>query len=216
MAKRSGAAAKGRAKPKARAAKGAVRVRMYRQGLGDCFLLTFRAADGRPFFMLIDCGVILGTKEPDKVMTAVAEDIRQRTGGHIHVAVATHEHWDHLSGFVQAQSVFEQITIDTVWLAWTEDPKDPLAKSLRAGRRQALQALHQAVAYMKEADPASETPGQVEEVLGRSGGRVVSLSEEQIAHAWRSLALEEGVFCEPASAAGPVALTVNAPITSFA
>jgi threonine synthase len=45
----------------------------------------------------------------------------------------------------------------------------------------------------------------VEEILARSGGRVVPLSEEQIAAAWRALAREEGVFCEPASAAGVAA-----------
>jgi threonine synthase len=42
--------------------------------------------------------------------------------------------------------------------------------------------------------------------VGRSEGAVVSLSEEQIARAWRALAHEEGVFCEPASAAGLAAV----------
>jgi threonine synthase len=46
----------------------------------------------------------------------------------------------------------------------------------------------------------------VEEVLARSGGTVVSLGEAQIADAWRSLAREEGLFCEPASAAGIAAV----------
>ena len=43
-------------------------------------------------------------------------------------------------------------------------------------------------------------------VLKRSGGNVVTLSEEQIADAWRLVAREEGVFCEPASAAGIAAV----------
>lgn len=30
-------------------------VRMYRQGLGDCFLLTF-PGEPKPFNLLIDCG----------------------------------------------------------------------------------------------------------------------------------------------------------------
>ena len=46
----------------------------------------------------------------------------------------------------------------------------------------------------------------VRDVMRASNGWVVSLSDEAILRAWRSLALEEGLFCEPASAAGLAAL----------
>jgi threonine synthase len=46
-------------------------------------------------------------------------------------------------------------------------------------------------------------------VLKASGGSVVTLSEEQIAEAWRLVAREEGVFCEPASAAGIAAVAAS-------
>ena len=41
----------------------AVRVRMYRQGLGDCFLISIPRSDGREGYahVLIDCGVLAGT-----------------------------------------------------------------------------------------------------------------------------------------------------------
>ena len=55
--------------------------------------------------------------------------------------VATHEHWDHVSGLHHARSVFDELVIDEVWLAWTEDPRDPLAKRLAEKHAQALQAL---------------------------------------------------------------------------
>jgi threonine synthase len=42
--------------------------------------------------------------------------------------------------------------------------------------------------------------------LGASDGAVVSLSDDAMLEAWRELAHEEGVFCEPASAAGLAAL----------
>jgi threonine synthase len=42
---------------------------------------------------------------------------------------------------------------------------------------------------------------EVNEALARCGGAVVSVTDDEIAAAWRSLAREEGVFCEPASAA---------------
>ena len=43
---------------------------------------------------------------------------------------------------------------------------------------------------------------EVEAALERSGGAVVTVSEDELLDAWRLLAHEEGLFCEPASAAG--------------
>jgi threonine synthase len=43
-------------------------------------------------------------------------------------------------------------------------------------------------------------------VLKRSGGTCVSLSEDTLREAWSLVAREEGVFCEPASAAGVAAV----------
>ena len=92
---------------------------MYRQGLGDCFLLTF-PREARPLYMLIDCGVLLGTEGQNEWMRRVADSIRETTrirrgpsvGQRIDVLVATHEHWDHLSGFVQAEGgVRPQMTL---------------------------------------------------------------------------------------------------------
>ncbi len=65
-----------------------VTIRMYRQGLGDCFLLAFPTEQpGQAFYMLIDCGVIFGTQNPEKQMTDVATDIAAATGGDIHLLV---------------------------------------------------------------------------------------------------------------------------------
>ena len=47
---------------------------------------------------------------------------------------------------------------------------------------------------------------EAEEAVERSGGSVVSLSDEAIMRAWRVLAEEEGLFCEPSAAAGLAAL----------
>ncbi|HET7571419.1 MAG TPA: pyridoxal-phosphate dependent enzyme [Gaiellaceae bacterium] len=47
---------------------------------------------------------------------------------------------------------------------------------------------------------------EVVRVLERSGGSAARLGEERLAHWWRALAREEGVFCEPASAAGLAAV----------
>jgi glyoxylase-like metal-dependent hydrolase (beta-lactamase superfamily II) len=121
---------------------GAVRVRMYRQGLGDCFLLAFPRPEGGEFFVLIDCGVILGTPDGDQIMKEVVADIANETGGTLDVLVATHEHWDHVSGFVQARDEFAKFkTIREVWLAWTEDPRNETANRIRRDREARLDAL---------------------------------------------------------------------------
>jgi hypothetical protein len=122
---------------------GKTRVRMYQQGLGDCFLLTFPAATpGRDgFHVLIDCGVILGTPGAASLLKSVAEDIAETTGKHLDVLVATHEHWDHVAGFHPAAGLFRGFTIDQVWLAWTEDPTDETARRLRRDREARLTAL---------------------------------------------------------------------------
>jgi len=113
---------------------------MYRQGLGDCFLLTV-TGDNAAHHVLVDFGVLLGTSDATAVMRAVATDIVEVTGGHLDAVVATHEHWDHISGFRQAQDVVDRLTIDEAWLAWTEIPNDPQAEALRTRRGDALRRI---------------------------------------------------------------------------
>jgi threonine synthase len=54
---------------------------------------------------------------------------------------------------------------------------------------------------------AAEAEAAVED----SGGDIVALEDKTILGAWRLLALEEGVFCEPASAAGLAAVLADPP-----
>jgi hypothetical protein len=134
-----------------------ITVRMYRQGLGDCFLLSFpREGGGKPFYMLIDCGVILGTDNQTDIMRAVVTDIAATTDGQLDLLVATHEHWDHLSAFVQAQDLFMKlIKVEAVWLAWTEDPDNKLGQKLRSGRKLALAALRKTAMRLEASNSAS-------------------------------------------------------------
>lgn len=111
-----------------------VRIRMYRQGLGDCFLLRFPRATGQPFHLVIDSGVIKGTANSGAKMSEIARDIERETNGKIDALVVTHEHWDHVSGFTEAQEIWKRMDIAEVWLAWTEDPEDELASKIRKDR----------------------------------------------------------------------------------
>ncbi|MEA2641708.1 MAG: hypothetical protein QOF51_3102 [Chloroflexota bacterium] len=148
------------------------RVRMYRHGLGDCLLVTLPRHDASPYFILIDCGVILGTANAANVMQGVLEDVLQTTGGKVDLLVATHEHWDHLSGFIQAPEAFARLAADAVWLAWTEDPDDELAQKLTVERHQHLDNLRLSSARMRLAgdEQGADVVGTLLEFFGAASG----------------------------------------------
>ena len=132
------------------AGSGAIRasVRVYCQGLGDCILVRVKRKSGNDFKLLIDCGVVLGTDDASSIMTRVVESIVEDTKdkeddgkGKIDVLAITHEHWDHLSAFNQAAASFAKLAVDSVWVAWTEDPDDDLARQLKSELGDAKEAL---------------------------------------------------------------------------
>jgi hypothetical protein len=156
-----------------------VRIRMYRQGLGDCFLLSFPKAVGKPVHVMIDCGVVLGTSEPNVVMKQVAENVKLATGGKVDLLVITHEHWDHLSGFDQnqARAVFKDIRVEALWLAWTEDDRNPLANRLREERERKKEAAEAARKAVKERG-LTEQAARMAELLGFFGAKAAGDSDE--------------------------------------
>ena len=97
--------------------------------------------------MLIDFGVLIGTEGAKEKMRNVARQIVEATGGRLDVLVATHEHWDHVSGFAQAADLLgpDQLEVDEVWLSWTENPGDSLAMDLDKRRKRALERVGAAV-----------------------------------------------------------------------
>ena len=157
-----------------------VKVRMYRQGHGDCFLMAFRDDDGDPFYMLIDFGQKKGSSIHVS-MTEVAENIRDATGGRIHLAVVTHEHEDHVSGFYTEKEVFETLTIDKLWLAWTEDPDFDLANDLRKKYKDVLLGLVAASNRLNGMGAAAPNNGRTRAVVN-------SLLEFELSDADRGLA----------------------------
>ncbi|MCA9065550.1 MAG: hypothetical protein KDA96_20925, partial [Planctomycetaceae bacterium] len=134
-----------------------IRVRMYRHGFGDCFLLSFFHARKRVFSMLVDCGLRHGTRSEEVPIEDVIADLKKTltvSGGQpkLDVLVATHEHWDHISFFHPEKypDLFAEFEIGQVWLAWTEDPKDKEATAINSRLREGVAALQVAVAGLKE------------------------------------------------------------------
>ena len=174
-----------------------MKIRMYRQGLGDCFLIAIRRnTSPDPYLILIDCGVVLGTPDAGATMTKVVEDIVHESGGKIDLLLATHEHWDHVSGFIQAASSFAKLKVGDVWLAWTEDSNDALANALRGERVQALSSLRMGVGAMRMAGDA-QGAGEVEELIGFFGATGGPTTQDALAKA-KASATGKVRFCLPA------------------
>jgi hypothetical protein len=92
-------------------------------------------------------------------MRAIVSDIRKSTQdnsipagsdgepkGHLDLLIITHEHWDHLSGFVQAETEWNEIEVEALWTAWTENENDPSGlpdalKKILAKQQRALAAF---------------------------------------------------------------------------
>lgn len=125
-----------------------VRVRMYRVGFGDFFLLTVKR-DGDEQHVLVDCGV---HAKPTGSIGAAIDQLKADTGGRLALIVMTHRHADHISGFASGREVFKTFTVDAVWMPWFEDPANPAAVSIQAGIVAVAQRLQLALAARN--DPA--------------------------------------------------------------
>lgn len=137
-----------------------IRVRMYRVGFGDCFLLSLPALSNREeqpskrYHILVDCGVH-GRGNIGTIDQAV-DHIYAETGGRLDIIIATHSHQDHISGFGEK---FCQFEIGEVWMPWSDNPKDELA--IKWGQKQAAlaeQLENHFEAQEKRGDAAAATP----------------------------------------------------------
>src|SRR5215469_3743630 len=110
--------------------KGMIRVRMYRIGFGDFFLLTVPTqAQAGPAHILIDCGVHaanIGT------MGDCFNDLAKETGGKLALVIATHFHADHLSGFASNYADFAKFEVGAVWITNRLDPGNSDASKFHA------------------------------------------------------------------------------------
>ena len=99
-----------------------------------------------PVYILIDCGYKPGSNSDEflhgKSATDIVNHLREACGGKLDLAIATHEHQDHLNAIWKKRGpYFAQLAIDETWLAWTEKPDDPLAVRLRKANHDQLLGL---------------------------------------------------------------------------
>ncbi|HEX5731503.1 MAG TPA: MBL fold metallo-hydrolase [Blastocatellia bacterium] len=109
--------------------KNTIRVRMYRIGFGDCFLvsLPIRGEDSKSDYkhILVDCGV--HGRGDIKTMEQAIDNIAKVTGKKLAVVIGSHAHQDHISGFGKFAEKFAEFDIDEVWLPWAMDKNNKVA-----------------------------------------------------------------------------------------
>jgi len=151
-----------------------LRVRMYRVGFGDFFLLSVPSAKGAKH-ILIDCGV--HAVDLGSIGDAVAQ-MAEDCGKHLSLVIMTHRHADHISGFAKCADVFSQITVDRVWMPWFEDLNDGAAKKIQAN----LTALAGQVSLRLAASGQSKTPfaSMVENITGGAAATGVSSNQKAL------------------------------------
>jgi len=102
-----------------------VRVRAYNVRFGDCVLVSFgTGADER--HVLIDFGnapsmVRRGGGRND-VFAPVARDLAKQTKKRVDLLVMSHEHLDHMEGFLAERGVFDDFSIGEVWMSAMSAP----------------------------------------------------------------------------------------------
>lgn len=110
-----------------------IRVRMYRVGFGDFFLITFRE-DGKQAHVIVDCGVFKGTSQTGdiKSIQAAVADMIATTGQQVALIIMTHRHADHIAGFGRCKADYQKLTVGGVWMPIWESEFDPTAKKFQA------------------------------------------------------------------------------------
>ena len=100
-----------------------IRIRMYRVGFGDCFLLSVPSvkdqSTDRQLHILVDCGV--HSRGNIGTIQKVVNNIGEVTDKKLAVIIATHAHQDHISGFDKFGDIFTNFKVGEVWLPWTWD-----------------------------------------------------------------------------------------------
>lgn len=109
-------------------AKDKLRVRMYRVGFGDFFLVTVPTKTG-PQHILIDCGVHAGNIG---TMKECVQDLIKVTNSKLALVIATHYHADHLSGFASNFEEFAKFEVGMVWITNRLDPDNKNAMKFKA------------------------------------------------------------------------------------
>lgn len=98
-----------------------LRVRMYRVGFGDFFLVTIPSSDG-PQHILIDCGVTKGKTGKGDIASikSAVRHMAAETDNKLALIIVTHRHQDHIIGFSRCAAEFAKFKVSAIWMPYWE------------------------------------------------------------------------------------------------
>jgi beta-lactamase superfamily II metal-dependent hydrolase len=146
-----------------------VRIRMYRVGFGDFFLMTVPAPD-EPQHVLIDCGVTRGKSgkgDLGTIKTAVRH-MADETGSRLALIIATHRHQDHIVGFSRCLAEFEKFKVDAIWMPFWETEYAPEVQAFQAELQSLAFDLRAAALAEDRTDMTDDVLAMVENATGMS------------------------------------------------
>jgi len=122
-----------------------IRIRMYRVGFGDFFLVSLNRPGSAPAHLIIDCGVFKGTSQTGDIGTieAAVANMAQETAGEVALIVMTHRHADHIAGFGRCADTFKALKVEAVWMPIWESEYSPVAMKFQAELTRTAVALRQ-------------------------------------------------------------------------
>jgi beta-lactamase superfamily II metal-dependent hydrolase len=154
-----------------------IRVRMYRIGFGDFFLVSFLRPQA-PLHVLIDCGVHAG--DIGAIQDAVKQ-LQQDTGSKLALLIMTHRHADHISGFASCRTAFAGFTVERIWMSWFEDPGNKKAMAFQASLAAVAQQLRVSLALRASADKKQLT-AMADNILGLGAAGVSNQAALDVLH----------------------------------
>ena len=144
-----------------------IRIRMYRVGFGDFFLVTVPGKSG-PAHILIDCGVHAANIGS---MDDCVKDLMQETQGKLALVILTHYHADHMSGFASNCSEFASCQVGAVWITNRLDPNNPAASKFQAQLASVATQLQMQFQLAARSDTdAKQALAKVKNALGNDTG----------------------------------------------
>lgn len=148
---------------------GALRIRMYRVGFGDFFLITVPTSDG-PQHILVDCGVYKGTSGEGDIATikTAVRHMAAETDSKLALIIVTHRHADHIIGFSRCAAEFSEFKVGAIWMPVWETEFNPKIAKFQADIEELAFALQAAALASDRDDNTDAILGMVENATGKS------------------------------------------------
>jgi hypothetical protein len=154
-----------------------IRVRMYRVGFGDFFLVTCLQKKADPIHIIIDCGVFKGTSGTGDLgsIEGAVTNMARVTQNQVALIMVTHRHADHIAGFAKCAATYAGLTVEAIWMSIWES-QYPAVMKYQAQLTSTASDLHAHFTNLAGASKDDSTArGFMGNAVGEGGGNAAAL-----------------------------------------